>query len=144
MSYCLSFTCSCPSIPALLFKDTLLYTNAPCHRLIYYKCVNISGFSSVPFSCVSVLGPVPYWFSYEAKLLLFSRLFYLWGLLCFCIHFKIICSSYVKNALSILIGIALNLWTALGNLAIVTNFLQSKNTVYLSISLCCLQFLSSP
>ena len=48
----------------------------------------------------------------------------------------------MKNALSILIGIALNLWTALGNLAIVTEFLQPKNTVYLSISLCCLQFLS--
>ena len=33
----------------------------------------------------------------------------IWGLLCFHTNFKIICSSSVKNATGILIGIALNL-----------------------------------
>ena len=58
----------------------------PYHRLIYCKCVNISGLSSVPFTCVSVFGPVPYRFAYEAKLPLFSRLFYLFRVFCISVY----------------------------------------------------------
>ena len=36
------------------------------------------------------------------------------GLLCLHTHFKIVCSSYVKNIVSNLLGFALNLWIALG------------------------------
>ena len=42
------------------------------------------------------------------------------GLLCFHTNFRDICSSYVKNAIDILIGIALNLWDALGTVIILT------------------------
>ena len=42
------------------------------------------------------------------------------GLLWFHIHFWIVCSSSVKNAVDTLIGIALNLWVALGCMAILT------------------------
>ena len=39
----------------------------------------------------------------------FSRLFLLFGVFCVSINFKVFCSSYVKNAIGNLIGIALNL-----------------------------------
>ena len=42
------------------------------------------------------------------------------GYLCFHINFKIICSSFVKNATGILIGFALNLWIALDSMAVLT------------------------
>ena len=62
----------------------------------------------------------------------------------FCIHFRIICSSSVKNVMGILIGIAFNLYIALGIvdiLAIV--ILLIHNMRYLPISLYHLQFPSS-
>ena len=40
------------------------------------------------------------------------------GLLCFPTNFTIICSNSVKNALGILIGIALNLWIVLDGMVI--------------------------
>ena len=42
------------------------------------------------------------------------------GVLCFHTNFKIICSSTVKNAIDILIGIALNVQIALGSMVILT------------------------
>ena len=42
------------------------------------------------------------------------------GLLCFHINFRIVCSSSVRNTMSILIVIALNLWIALGSIDILT------------------------
>ena len=42
------------------------------------------------------------------------------GLLCFHTNFKITCSSSVKNAIVILIGITLNLYIALGSMGILT------------------------
>ena len=38
------------------------------------------------------------------------------GLLLLPMNFSIVCSIYVKNAIGILVGIALNLWMALGNM----------------------------
>ena len=43
-----------------------------------------------------------------------------WGLSCFRMNFRIICSSSMKNVMGILIGIALNLQIALGSMAILT------------------------
>ena len=40
------------------------------------------------------------------------------GLMCFHTNFKVICSSSLKNAFGILIGIALNLWLALSGMII--------------------------
>ena len=42
------------------------------------------------------------------------------GLLCFHTNFKLICSSIVKNVIGNLIGIALNLYIALGSIVILT------------------------
>ena len=48
----------------------------------------------------------------------------------------------MKNALSILIGIALNLWTALGNLAIVTKLILTIQEHGLSFHLLMLSSIS--
>jgi len=59
-------------------------------------------------------------------------------------NFTIICSGSVKNAVGILIGIALNQQIALGNMDILTTYvLQIMSMGYLPICLCHLQFLSS-
>ena len=42
------------------------------------------------------------------------------GLLWFHTNFKIVCSIFVKNTIGILIGIAMNLYIALGSMDIVT------------------------
>ena len=45
------------------------------------------------------------------------------GLLSFHTNFRIACSSFKKNAGAILIGIALNVWIALGSIDILTIFI---------------------
>ena len=64
------------------------------------------------------------------------------GLLWFCTNFRIICFSSVKNTGVILIGIALDLYIALGSIDILTGFVfpMHEHEIF-SISLC-LQFLS--
>ena len=89
---------------------------------------------SVPLIYVSVFVPVPYCFDYcsfegeleirehdtSSFILFFKIVLAILGLLCFHISFRIICSSSAKNAIGILIGIALNLWIALGSMVILT------------------------
>lgn len=54
-------------------------------------------------------------------------LFFLWaaltvlGLLCFCVNFKIVFYSSVKNAIGIFVEVTLNLYTAFGNTFILHN-----------------------
>ena len=55
-----------------------------------------------------------------ALFFLFTIALAILGLFWFHIKFRIICSSSVKKVLGNLIGIALNLWIALGNMAILT------------------------
>ena len=62
------------------------------------------------------------------------------GLLCFHTSFGIICSSSVKNAMGILIGIALNF--VLGSMVILTIIILLIHEHDISFHLC-LQFLSS-
>ena len=66
------------------------------------------------------------------------------GLLWFHTNFMIICSIPIRNAIGVLIEIALNLFIALGNMDILTIAILSAMTrQYLSNSLHILQFLSS-
>ena len=53
----------------------------------------------------------------------------IWGLLWFHKNFRIICSSSVKNAVGILIVIALNVLTALGSIDGLTVFVRTTNKV---------------
>ena len=70
------------------------------------------------------------------------------GLLWFHINFWIICSSSVKNVMGNLMGITLNLWVALGSMAILTmlilpiqahelsfHFFESSSVPFISVSL---------
>ena len=52
------------------------------------------------------------------------------SLLCFCTKFRIICSSYVKNAVGIFIGISLNLQIALDSfkLSVPGTFIKDRKT----------------
>jgi len=65
----------------------------------------------------SLSPPVPFFF---LKMALGSK-----GLLCFHINFKSFCSLSVKNAIGNLIGIALNLYVALGSIIILTVLILS-------------------
>ena len=69
-------------------------------------------------------------YSLESRSMIPSALFFflkivfnLWGLLCYHTIFRIICPSSVKNAIGVLIGIALNLYIALGSMVILTIFI---------------------
>ena len=50
----------------------------------------------------------------DASLLIFSVVLAIWDLLWFPTNFRIVFSTFVKNAVRILIGAALHLWMALG------------------------------
>ena len=115
------------SFPSTAYwRDCLFSIIYPCllfHRLIGHKCMSlflgclfclidiyISGF------CASTI--LFWWLHYKVKpgsLIPPASFFFLrialaiLGLLCFHTNFKIICSSSLKNAMGILIGIALNL-----------------------------------
>ena len=66
------------------------------------------------------------------------------GLLWFHMNFMIICSIPIRNAIGVLIEIALNLFIALGNMDILTIVILSAMTrQYLSTCLHFLKFLSS-
>lgn len=66
---------------------------------------------------------------------LFNIFFRLWRSLDFHMNFKIRLSIFVKRAVGILMGIALNLWVSLGSTAVLMLFFQSMNTGYLYIYL---------
>ena len=55
----------------------------------------------------------------------FSRLFWIFVVFCFRKNFEVFCSSSLKDAISNLIGIALNLSVALGSIVILTIFIVS-------------------
>jgi len=57
-----------------------------------------------------------------ALLFFFKIALAIWGHLCFHTNFRIVCSSSVKNAGGIFIGIALNVSIALGSIDILTIF----------------------
>ena len=95
-----------------------------------HRCVDLSlGFYFVPLIYISVFVPVPYCLddcgflvepevrqvdSSSSILLSKDRVSYSSFFLYFHINCEIICSSSVKNTVGSLIGIALNLWFALG------------------------------
>jgi len=60
------------------------------------------------------------------------------GLLWFHVHLRIACSISVKNGTGILIGLTLNVQSALGSVDILTVFFQSISIEYLFIVLCLL------
>ena len=57
------------------------------------------------------------------------------GHLCLHKNFRMVLSIYIKNAIGILVGIALKLLMTLDIMDILTIFFQSMNTSYLSITL---------
>ena len=65
-----------------------------------------------------------------------------WGLLCFHIDVRIICSNSVKNVIDILIEVALNMQIILGSIVILTFTLPIHNHDMSSSILCHLQFFS--
>jgi len=88
---------------------------------------------SVPLLCMSALVPIPHFLDYSGFIILsevwenyasclgffpLRTALTILGLLWFHINFWIVCSSSVKNVMSNLIGIALNLQIALGSMAI--------------------------
>ena len=109
---------------------TTIYWRDCLFSIIYscfdHRCMFISGLSILFYwsSCLFLFQYYSIFITVASYYILKSRsviplalVFFLtivWGLLCFHTDFKIICSITVKNALGILIGIALNLYIALG------------------------------
>ena len=67
----------------------------------------------------------------------------IWGLSCFYTNLRVICFIFVKNAIGILIRIALNLQTALDSTDILTILILPNPESAIPIYLCLLQLLSS-
>ena len=136
------------SFPHCIFLAPLSQINWPCMHGLFLGC-------SVSLICMSVFMPVLYCFDYYSFVISGSMMsptlfFFLkialdiWGLRWFRTNFRIVCSTLVKNAIGILIGIALNLQIALDSMDILTILiLPSMNMEYLCIYLCHLQFFSS-
>ena len=100
-----------------------------------YMLELISGLYSVPLVCGSVLVPVPNCLHYcglklgseipPAIFFLLRIALVIRGLWCFHMNFWTICSSSLKNVVGNLIGIASNLYIALGRMAIFDNINSS-------------------
>ena len=111
---------------------SIIYFCFFCHRPIGRKCVGlfmVSLYCSTElclFMCQyhTVLITLAFWYSLKSRNMIPPTLFFLKTvsaiqiLLCFHTNFKIIFSSSVKNAFSILTRIALNLYTALNSVVI--------------------------
>ena len=131
-----SFMCSCPVFPAYLLKRLSFLHCIFLPPLLQIKCKGMDlPLGSPPCSIhLPVCFLCQYSLLYLCSNLCYSlksgsvippaSLFFLKivlaikGLLCFHTNLLIICSSFVKNAISILQGIALNLQIALGNMVI--------------------------
>ena len=96
-------------------------------------CIYLWAFYPVPLIYISVFVPVLYCLDYYSLVVqsevrepdssnsIFLKIdLVIWSLLCLCTNRKIFCSNYVKNAYGNLIGIALNLYLALGSIVIFT------------------------
>ena len=122
-----SFTCSCLVFPKPFIEEAVVflvvYSCFLCHGLI----AHISGFTSelsiLFHSSVcwlfcqyhAVLVTIALWYNLKSgtvippAIVFFLRLFLPFIVLYFCTHFRVICLSSVKNAISIVIRIALSL-----------------------------------
>ena len=136
----------------------IVYFCLLCHKLIDHMWVYFWVQYSVPLIYVSIFMSMLYCFDYYSFVIEFeirehdASSFIRLSQYCFgylgsfmvLYNFKIICSIFVKNAIGILIGIALNLQIALGSMDILTVLiLQSMSMAYLSNYLCHFQFPSS-
>ena len=130
-----SFICSCPFFPALFIEKAFfvpLYILAsfvrnkvPINTWVYF-----CAFYLAPLVYISVFAPVPYCLDVcslqhnlkSGRLTPPASFFFLRtalaipDLLCFYMSCEIFCSSSVKNAFGNLIGVALNLQIAFGNM----------------------------
>ena len=123
-----SFTCSCPVFPAPLIEEAVfsqLYILASFIKGKVTTCVWVYlwSFYPVPMIYISVFLPVPYCLDYcsflyslkSGSMIPLAPFFFdkialaIWGFSCFHTNCEIFCSSYVKNSIGSLIGIALNL-----------------------------------
>ena len=111
---------------------SIVYSYLLCHRLIDHRCMNLFLVLFHWSMCLflyqyhAVLITVDLQYSLKSERVLPPTLFFflriavaILGHLWFHVHFRIICSSSVKNVMGILIG-ALNLKIALGSMAILT------------------------
>ena len=127
---------SYPIFPTSCIKESLLpivYSCLLCCRLIVHSSTDLFLISPVcPINlfvcfCVSTILIWLLWLNSKVwsqgpwYLQLFSQdCFGYWGLLWFHTNFGVIHSSFVKNVISILIGIALNMCIALGSMIVLT------------------------
>ena len=122
--------CSGPVFPELLTEETI-YSCYFCHVLIDCVYVYFCAVYPVLSIYISSFVSLPYCFDYcsfvvqsevrehdSSNFVLSQGYFATHGLLCFHTNFTIICPNSVKDAVGILIGIALNLWIVLDAMVI--------------------------
>ena len=157
----MTLACSCPVSQHHLLKRIFPYcVFSFLHwcRLIDHKfmvyfwvlsfllLIHVSVFMALPY-CFDH-GSFVVWFEIRKHdtssfFLLSQDCFPIQGILYFYTNFRVIYSSFVKNSIGILIGIALNLYITIGSMVILSILsLHFMSTEYLSICLCCHQFLS--